>query len=153
MSIEINKDTQKMLNSQFDSKVESIIISYDPAHHIDSILFNLQSGVAFKLTNEMVELGDRLEEGTIIFEENKLYIPGATDVKIELNDTISSSKINYFVHPQNGNTGICGIEFSLNDSVHRIFVGAAPYTLVFQSNLINDSKLPEYPFENYMMLE
>jgi hypothetical protein len=133
----------------FGLEVDSIYIAKDVIGRLTSICFERSDQARLRFFNEMVDISERIEEGCLCAElvedVNGEKVTLADNRKINLNITA------LLFSEHHGNPEPSGISFQIQgvDESHFVIVGAAPYTLVFKSNLYLDKFKPEYDLSDY----
>lgn len=135
-------------------KIQSIEIKRDVIDHIEYMSLKTGESSGITLKNKMVDLGGRLEEGQLtVFPYLKPSNEGSIVHYEDIGGSIIEGSLFFFVHPDNGNDGVCGLRFDTKDKKGNIIlVGAAPFSLVFISNLYKEKYLPEYPVNEYVLV-
>ncbi|MDN7123508.1 hypothetical protein J6I90_01305 [Pseudidiomarina sp. 1APP75-32.1] len=152
MNADVNREIEEELVSVLNGKLESLRIYLDPVQQIDSIVFSMSSGEMITLANDMLDLDDRREEGRLVVSKGADGVDNDV-IEIPVKSHLNPKRFVFHIHPTFGNKGICGFTFQLFGKKHSIFVGAAPYTLVFLSDLFNDTKKPEFALSDYQELD
>lgn len=136
----------------FDTSITSIFLDKDVVGHIEKITFCRKDQQCLELSNEMVDLSERLEEGVLVAETFRNMPNKSYAQKIILNPEMQVEKrsLKFLLHQENGNSYPSGLFFkSLNGEENYVVVGAAPFTLAFLSSLYSESKSPEYNIAEY----
>lgn len=154
--MENKKILSDKLAAFFSKPISVILLKKDVAGHIDNFFFGSSDQLYLELSNDMVDLSERLEEGTLVVNE----LDELTDKHSSLEEiTLDSEKkidigsLKFLIQYKNGNKKPSGLAFKfLNDDlINYIVVGAAPFTLVFYSGLYDESKSSEYDLSEYSL--
>jgi len=137
----------------FELPIKLIHIKRDSLNHISNIIFEREDEKLLLFKNEMIDLAERIEEGCLELEKVSKDFDLSGYKKILLNNqkSIDTARSTFLYHLEYGNKNPSGlILYFLDQKIgHTIIAGAAPYSLVFLSNLYEDEKQPEYPMPEY----
>tara|TARA_B100000768_G_C11125723_1_gene309514 strand:+ start:134 stop:619 length:486 start_codon:yes stop_codon:yes gene_type:complete len=142
----------KRIAGFFDAPITSIFLDKDVVGHIEKMTFFRNDYQCLELSNEMVELSERLEEGVLVAETFRNMPDKSSAQKIVLSPEMQVEKtsLKFLLHEENGNTNPSGLLFkSFRGEENYVIVGAAPFTLAFLSGLYPESKSPEYDISEY----
>jgi len=147
-----SNDLTKTIWRFFDTPITSVFLEQDTVGHIEKLIFCRKDNLFLNLTNEMIELSERLEEGTLVAEitRNLTKNPPSKKIIFSAEMQVKRTSLRFLLHKSNGNLNPAGLFFnSINNKENYIVAGAAPFTLVLISDIYSESKLPEYDVSQY----
>jgi len=133
-------------------ELSCIEIDTDVVNQIDQLSIVATSGNKLSISNSMLDLAERLEQGGIQLKSYIEPYTGKTVKRIELVKRVVDVKsVRFLYYKKDGDMRPSGVCFSFihDQDKHCVVVGAAPFTLVFLSPLYKELRKPEYSLDEY----
>ncbi|WGO99609.1 hypothetical protein QFX18_05970 [Saccharophagus degradans] len=149
-----NKSSLASVISGFlNSPISSFYLEKDVVGHITKIFLVKKDGQCLSLYNDMVDLSERLEEGCLM--ASLCDKPLGQEIAIKPAKKLDRGSLKFLFFTKNGNFNPSGVMFRFceEENENYIVVGAAPFTLVFLSDLYPETKAPEYDLSSYQLGE